>query len=467
MTGSQSEQIKKEQNQIKRIIWLININVVLFFNGYIILEKIRLDTQLKFYLFLLLDLTIVGLTYLIFLFLRNIPKSKLDNEAQQSFSNRPMVRWLRNWKFHWVEIYIIWWQKTQVETLALIDGLIERKHDLSSREEAVNTLHQRSRHQSSFYKIAWKRWRQIRDYGIGYSLLLLMAIAYACWANPSQAWVYILGFILVLGLPFIRKKRDVLWLNRIFNIIDSPKGVRLVALGVFVYFIVVLSRLNYHQQRDLLLALYIGLIAPLYLSIAVKNLPYIDVAIRGAEGEKETANYLKENGYSSQSNLKYPKQFLRTENHPISRFCKTWILRLEKFIPEQLLYQGDIDFFLSGYPLQKSLTLVLDIKAEEGQIKIHQKTQNLGIKRPKKSLKSFPGQIPPEHKIKEQANWLKIKKKLKVAPVPVIVFTKATIALPEEYRNAEGFYCFKGTWLVSLNDLKRFLEYLNSKIITD
>ncbi|MCU0533569.1 MAG: hypothetical protein MUD14_06705 [Hydrococcus sp. Prado102] len=107
------------------------------------------------------------------------------------------------------------------------------------------------------------------------------------------------------------------------------------------------------------------------------------------------------------------------------------------------------------------------IVEKKGQIKVHQKTQNLGIKRPKKSLKSFPGQIPPEHKIKEQANWLKTEKKLKVAPVPVIVFTKATIALPEEYRNAEGFYCFKGTWLVSLNDLKRFLEYLNSKIITD
>lgn len=107
-----------------------------------------------------------------------------------------------------------------------------------------------------------------------------MAIAYACWANPSHAWVYILGFILVLGLPFIRKKRDVLWLNRIFNIIDSPKGVRLVALGVFVYFIVVLSRLNYHQQRDLLLALYIGLIAPLYLSIAVKKPTFMPIFVR-------------------------------------------------------------------------------------------------------------------------------------------------------------------------------------------
>lgn len=460
---------------LPRVKWLFNNKfflMVMLGLFFIFIDRvIRLaipEINLKYYLLSLFYVFYFILFYLI---------TRTSNKEDVSSSNHCFREKLAEVQsvfenIHFVNIHNLL-QQNRTNLSVFVHRLSEYRQTLLEKEKNLS-LQQIFPERSSPYKVAWNHWRGILKCGISSFIFLMLSLAKIFLASRFLGYIYFTCIFIFFSTPILKKYRNVFVLNWIYSLVKMPFLSKLILIGLLLGLLVYHFTLKELQQSYLYEAILIGMLAPVYLLVAVKSFSTIDTAIQGIEeGELLVAKNLKEHGYHYECNINYPKKYLQINSLAIHFFKKliTSNNSLSHFISnrlEYLFYQGDIDTFIPRFLLNSKITVVFECKSTSDEIKVKnfqdpRKNSVLGRVKEKgngrRTIEPLNKAKPPEQLIQEKADWLQIERKLLNRPIPALVFTQATLRLSEQYL-VDGFYCFNGVWVVSYNQLNDFLNYL-------
>lgn len=453
-----------------KLKWLFNNQFLLIeITGllFLLLDRIiRLklaETLLKYYL-----LSILYILSFIFLYL--ITRTS-NQQGDVSNSNPSFRERLAEVKSVFDKTYILL-QKNRTDLSVLVERLRDYRQTLLDKEKNISWQQIFPSH-SSHYQIAWKHWRGILLCGVSSFGFLMLSLYKVYLASCFLGWIYFTCIILFLSTPILKKYRSICLVNWLYYLIKLSLLSKLILGGLLVGLFLNHLTLNELQQSYLYEAVLIGILAPVYILVGVNSFSRIDTAIQGIElGELLVATNLKEHNYYYECSINYPKIYLQSNSVAIG-FLKR-IITANNFLSRwlsnylgSLFYQGDIDIFITRFLINKRLTVVFECKSTTNTIKVKnfqepRRNSVLGrVKegRNRRTIEPLNKGNSPEQLIQEKADWLQIERKLLNKPIPVLVFTQATLRLSEQYL-VDNFYCFNGTWIISYNQLNDFLNYL-------